>query len=175
MLHIPKPKEGEFAPYASLYIDRVPDDGLVLKYMEDNLQKIKQLTGNLDEERLQYQYAPGKWTIKQILQHIMDAERVFSYRALAIARGDKTHLPGFSENDYAAQAANANRRSIQNLLDEYEAVRRSTLALFNSFDEGMLTQLGTANNVTISVRALPYYCVGHESHHIGVMKERYLQ
>lgn len=175
MRHIPKPNEGEYAPYASVYINLIPGDGQVLTYMNDNLQEIKQLTANLSEDQLLYQYAPGKWTIKQILQHIMDAERVFSYRALAIARGDKTPLPGFSENDYAAQAANANNRSINELLEEYELVRRSSLALFNSFDNKAFDQVGTANNVTIGVRALPYYCAGHEKHHITIMKERYLK
>ena len=175
MRHIPKPKQGEYAPYASVYIDLLPDDGMVLKYLDDNLQEIKQLTANLSEDQLLYQYAPGKWTIKQILQHIMDAERVFSYRALAIARGDKTPLPGFAENEYAAKAANANNRSIADLLQEYELVRQSSLALFNSFDDDAFDQVGTANNVTIGVKALPYYCAGHEKHHISIIKERYLK
>ena len=128
---------------------------------------------NIPLEKFDYRYAEGKWTIKDIIQHIIDAERIFGYRALRISRNDKTPLPGFMENDYI-ENTNANGRSIQDLLTEFSAVRHSNLLLFKNFSEEQLVRLGTASNHTISVRALGFLMIGHQKHHQKVFQERYL-
>ena len=118
-------------------------------------------------------YAPGKWTVKDILQHIIDNERIMSYRAMRFARHDKTVLPGYDEELFG-QNANGFRRTIADLYDEYAAVRQSSIALFNSFDEEMLLRSGTAFQQTISVLALGFVLVGHVTHHVNIIRERYL-
>ena len=124
-------------------------------------------------DKFDYRYAEGKWTIKDILQHLVDAERVFAYRALCFARNDKTELPGFEEDDYVIEA-NANKRSIQDLLTELLIVRQSSLALFKSFNDEQLMRIGTASNNPMSVRALGFIIIGHQNHHQRVFEERYL-
>jgi len=127
----------------------------------------------LTEEQALQVYAPGKWTSKQMLLHIIDTERVFAYRALRFARGDAQALAGFDENDYADNGG-ANARSMNDLLAEYAAVRAATLALVNSFTPEQLQQRGTANNAAVTVNALLYILPGHERHHLNVFRERYL-
>jgi len=117
-------------------------------------------------------YAPGKWTIKDILQHIIDTERIFTYRAMRFARNDKTTLPGFEENDYAEEA-HANNRLLEDLLAELKTVRQSTLQLFTSFTDEMLQRTGIAFKSTISALALGFTLVGHQIHHLNVLEERY--
>jgi len=117
-------------------------------------------------------YAAGKWTVKDILQHLIDSERIFNYRALTIARKDETKIPGFDENFYA-EKTNAGKRSLNDLLDEYEIVRKSSLMLFKSFNDEMLLTEGIANNKNISVLALGFAIAGHSIHHYNVIKERY--
>src|SRR5215208_7208789 len=129
MKKIEKPGEGEYAPHAIMYIGLLPDDGLVLKYLEDNSEATKDIILSLPEERLTYRYAEGKWTIKEILAHIVDDERIYAYRALRFARNDRTELPGFEQDDYALHSG-ANERRIGDILDELGAVRRATIALF---------------------------------------------
>jgi uncharacterized damage-inducible protein DinB len=128
---------------------------------------------SLPEEKLTYRYAKNKWTIKEILVHIIDDERIYAYRALCFARNDKTELPGFEQDDYAL-FSNANERSIENILNEYEAVRNATITLFESFDEAALLRKGIANKNGATVRALGYHLAGHELHHINIIKEKYL-
>jgi hypothetical protein len=171
--HIAKPAEGEYAPYAPAYINLVPNDGLVLQQLTENFNTVKNLILSLPPEKLLYRYADGKWTIKEVLVHIMDSERIFSYRALCIARHETLDLPGFEENDYA-RYSNANNRDIKNILDDYEALRHATITLFNGFDDSVLTQTGTANKNKFSVRAAAYMIAGHELHHLNIIKERYL-
>lgn len=118
-------------------------------------------------------YAPGKWTIRDIIQHCIDTERIMSYRALRFARNDQTSLPGFEENDYA-QNTLASERTLEDLLDEYEIVRAATLAQFQNFNETMLQRSGQASSSTISVGALGFMLVGHAIHHMNVIRERYL-
>lgn len=118
-------------------------------------------------------YAEGKWTVKEILQHLIDAERIFSYRALTIARNDKTSLPGFEENEYVPESK-SNRRSISDLLDELANVQRSTKLLFDSFDNEMLLREGICSGRNISVLAIGFAISGHALHHVNVIKERYL-
>lgn len=171
--NISKPGVGEYAPYATAYISLVPDSGHVLHQLRENASTLRQLILSMPVERLNKGYAPGKWTPKELLVHLIDAERIFTYRALCIARNDTQPLPGFEENDYVS-ASNANDRDIEDILEEYENVKKATLSLFNSFNNDILLRKGLANNAPVSVRALAYMVAGHEMHHINIIKERYL-
>lgn len=173
MKKIEKPQAGEYAPYTIMYIGLLPDDGLVLKHLQDNLQATKNLILSLPAEKLVHRYAAGKWTIKEILVHISDDERIYAYRALRFARNDKTELPGFEQDDYARYSG-ANARDLDDILEELTAVRKATISLFNSFDNEALTRAGVANGNIMSVRAAAYHIAGHELHHINIIKERYL-
>jgi uncharacterized damage-inducible protein DinB len=171
---IAKPKSGEFPAYASMYIDLIPNDGLLIEHLKNNFLAARSLVSSLPEETLLYRYAPGKWTIKEILVHIIDDERIYTYRALRFARNDKTELPGFEQDDYT-RYSNANNRNIQDIMEEYEAVRNSTIALFKQFDEEALSRSGIANKNHVTVRALGYHIAGHEMHHLNIIKGKYLQ
>ena len=173
MKKIEKPGEGEYAPYAIMYIGLLPDDGLVLKHLKDNLKATKNFILSLPEEKLTYRYGEGKWTVKEILAHVSDDERIYAYRALRFARNDKTELPGFEQDDYARWSG-ANERDIRDILKEFDTVRKATVSLFNSFDGKALVRAGTANGNVMSVRAAAYHIAGHELHHINLIKERYL-
>lgn len=173
MRKIQKPLPDEYPEYASMYIDLLPDDGLVLEHLEENFATVKEFIHSLPEEKLLHRYAPGKWTIKEILVHITDDERIYAYRALRFARNDKTELPGFEQDDYAEES-NANERDLENIFEEYEAVRKSTIALFNGLDENTLLLRGRADGKEDSVRALAYHIAGHELHHILFIRTHYL-
>jgi uncharacterized damage-inducible protein DinB len=173
MKRIEKPLEGEYAPYAIMYIGLLPDDGLVLPHLEENLRATEALILSLPEEKLLYRYAEGKWTIKETLVHISDDERIYAYRALRFARNDKTELPGFEQDDYALHSG-ANERDIEDILGELATVRRATISLFEGFNEQALTRAGVANGNIMSVRAAAYHLAGHELHHINLIRERYL-
>jgi hypothetical protein len=170
---ISKPAEGEYIPYAINYIKLLPDDGTVLTRLANNLSEINSQMLSLSEEELMYAYAPGKWNIKEILVHIIDSERIFAYRALRIARNDKTPLPGYEQDDYVP-ASQASGRDVNDIMEEYAAVRKATLTLFHSFKEQDYLKTGVANNHSVSVRALAYQVAGHELHHLNIIKERYL-
>jgi uncharacterized damage-inducible protein DinB len=170
---VDKPAPGEYPDYAAMYIDLLPNDGLLLQHLQKNLQATKDLVQSLPAEKLLYRYAENKWTIKEVLVHIIDDERIYAYRALCFARGEKTPLPGFEQNDYAANSG-ANERDVNNIIEEYEAVRRSTIALFNGVADADLVKTGIANDRKASVRALGWHLAGHELHHINLIKERYL-
>jgi uncharacterized damage-inducible protein DinB len=172
-MKISKPEATDYPSYYATYINRVTGDDLI-ESLENNFNTTKELIKSLNDDQLNYRYAEGKWSIKEILVHVMDAERIFAYRALRFARQDKTNLPGFEENDYVP-ASNASQRNINNILDEFAALRKSTIELFKNFDEKQLSQSGTANNNRISVCSLAYVIAGHELHHINVIRERYLQ
>jgi uncharacterized damage-inducible protein DinB len=173
MKRIEKPGEGEYAPYAIMYIGLLPDDGFVLKYLADNLKTTEDFILSLPEEKLTYRYAEGKWTIKEILVHIIDDERIYAYRALRFARNDKTELPGFDQDDYAAESG-ANERDIKVILKEFATVRNATISLFEGFDNKALLRAGVADGKIMSVRAAAYHIAGHELRHINMIKERYL-
>jgi uncharacterized damage-inducible protein DinB len=173
MRTIEKPNEGEYPAYAIMYMKLVPDDGLLLKNLAGNFEKVKNFILSLSEEKLLYRYSDNKWTIKETLVHIIDDERIYAYRALCFARNEKTKLPGFEQDDYVA-FSNANERHIDNILREYEAVRQATIALFEGFDDAALLREGIANNNKATVRALGYHIAGHELHHMNIIKERYL-
>ncbi len=173
MRRIEKPKAGEYPPYASVYIELLPDDGLVLRHMRENLKRTTAFILSLPEEKLAFRYAPGKWTVKEILAHVSDDERIYAYRALRFARGDGRELPGFEQDAYALHSG-ANGRTVESLLEEFAAVRRATIALFDGFDEEMLKRSGVADGNRATARALAYHIAGHELRHMGVIKERYL-
>jgi uncharacterized damage-inducible protein DinB len=173
MKQISKPAAGEFAPYASMYIDLLPDDGRVLEHLSRNFETVRDLVRSLPAEKLTHRYAEGKWTIKEILVHVVDDERIYSYRALRFARNDPTELPGFEQDDFARHS-HADTRDLDSILAEYEAVRRATIALFDSLDDEALLRTGTADGTRMSVRAIAHHIAGHELHHLNVIRERYL-
>lgn len=173
MTLIPKPLPGEYDPYAIMYIKLLPDDGQVLDHLRKNAESFIHFLRSLPKEKWEYRYAPGKWTIKEILLHIIDDERIFAYRALRFARNDATDLPGFDQDPYAL-ASKANERSIESLIDEYTAVRKSTILLFNNLPDDAWMRGGKANDHFVTVRALIYHLAGHELHHWNIIKEKYL-
>ena len=163
----------EYAPFYANYISQVSDEYTLQEELEISLHRFIKFVQDIPLDKFDYRYAEGKWTIKDIILHLIDAERIFAYRALRFARNDKTDLPGFEENDYVDEAS-ANSRSIMDLLTELSAVRHSTLLLFKSFNEDKLLQIGTANNNQMSVRALGFIIIGHQNHHQRIFEERYL-
>jgi uncharacterized damage-inducible protein DinB len=171
---IPKPGEGEYPAYAHIYIDLLSDDGLVLQHLQDDLESTRKFIAAIPKARLLHRYAEGKWTIKEILGHLVDDERIYVYRALRFARNDSTELPGF-EQDHYVHYSEANQRDIKDLLDEFTMVRRSTIAFFNSLDDAALMRTGVADGNRASVRALAYHIAGHELRHINIIRERYLK
>ena len=163
---------GEYNAYYGTYIDKTGE--LTLKGdLRDLGKKTILFLEHISKDKLEFRYADGKWTIKEIIQHLMDAERIFAYRALRIARQDKTPLPGFEQDDYVGPSQ-ANNRSLEELINEFKAIKIATATLFDSFSEEMLLALGTASNNPISVRAIGFIIMGHEIHHCQVIKERYL-
>lgn len=162
----------EYSKFYSTYIQAIKNVELI-EELEISLHNFIKFVQNIPMDKFDFRYAEGKWTIKDIIQHLIDAERIFAYRALRISRNDKTPLPGFEENDYVDDA-NANARSIQDLLTEFSAVRHSTLLLFKSFSEEQLKRIGTASNADVSVRAIGFIIIGHQKHHQKVFQERYL-
>jgi uncharacterized damage-inducible protein DinB len=171
-LAIPRPANDEYAPFYAGYIAKVPGDD-ALPALAAQERETAALLAGLSEEQAAFRYAPGKWSVKQVAAHLCDAERVFAYRALRIARGDATPLAGFDENAYAAQAG-ADARPLAEIASELGAVRAATLALFRGLEPATLTRRGTANNVPVSVRAAAWIIAGHERHHLGILRERYL-
>ena len=162
----------EYASFYATYIKAL-DDVPLIEGLDKGLIQMISFISKIPTNKLEYRYAENKWTIKDILLHLIDSERIFSYRALRIGRGDKTSLPGFEENDYVPNAM-ANNRSLESLLEEFQSVRRSTLSLFTSFPEEQLLYLGTASDNLISVRAIGFIISGHQNHHLKIIEERYL-
>ncbi len=175
---IQKPESSEFPEYSHIYMDLLKDDGKILEHLWQNFLLIKNYMTNLPEEKLLYRYAQDKWTIKEILVHLIDDERIFSYRALRYARNDNTPLLGFEQDDYA-KYSNANERSLASIFEEYETVRRSTISLFQYLPEDSMMRSGSGIDVDGSVinkrtvRALVYHIAGHELRHFNIIKERY--
>jgi hypothetical protein len=167
-----KPGPGEYAPGFAGYVGEIGADEDVLKVLADQLDLVLERLGRISEERSRYRYAPEKWSIKEIVNHLSDAERIFVYRALRFARGDRTPLPSFDENAYAPEMR-ADERTLADLLDEWGNVRRSTLGLFQHLPAGTWERQGTASGHPCSVRALAYATAGHVRHHLRVLAERY--
>lgn len=174
MRHIPKPAPGEYAPYTTMYFDLIPDDGQVLAHLAANLGKMRDLVSGMSATQSTTPHAPGEWTVNEILCHIIDDERIFTYRALRFARGDSTELPGFEQDDYVPPSQ-ANDRSLESILAEHEAVRQSTIMLFTHLPEAALTRTGVASGNPLSVRAAAYHIAGHEMHHYNSIRENYLE
>jgi uncharacterized damage-inducible protein DinB len=167
-----RPDSTEYAPYYDQYIKLVPD-GDIISILDSQLESTLSLLRTLPEAKSSSAYAPGKWTIKEVLGHIIDTERVFTYRALCIGRNDRTPLPGFEQDDYVA-GTHFNARPLDTLLEELAAVRRAGITLFKHFSEEELSRRGTANQKEITTRALVYNISGHERHHLNILKTRYL-
>jgi uncharacterized damage-inducible protein DinB len=165
-------RSDEYGVFYGTYIQAV-EDKTILEGLSEGLSQLVDFVKSIPEEKLEYRYADGKWTIKDIILHMIDTERIFTYRALRISRGDKTPLPGFEENDYVPVAF-ANNRSVESLLAEFESVRKATISLFENLKEEQLLFLGTASNNAISVRAIGSIITGHQNHHLNVIQERYL-
>lgn len=173
MRKIEKPAEGEYIPYTIMYIGLLPNDGDVLTHMKNNFVQMKKLLFSLPEEKLLFRYAPDKWTLKEVLVHIIDDERIYAYRALRFARNDKTELPGFEQDDFTKYSG-ANERDLSNIFEEYEAVRRATISMFSGFPDEAWLRSGIANGGIMSVRAAVYHIAGHELHHLNIIRNKYI-
>jgi uncharacterized damage-inducible protein DinB len=170
-LSIARPAPDEFFEYYGTYITRVPGDD-ALPALRSQIVETARLLKPLDETRALHRYAPGKWSVKEVIGHLSDAERIFAYRALRIGRGDKTPLSGFDENAYVP-AGGFDARPLADVLHEYESVRTASLALLAGMDGEALLSRGTANGKEITVRAIAWIIAGHEIHHRGLLIDRY--
>jgi uncharacterized damage-inducible protein DinB len=168
---IARPGESEHAAYYRTYVSKVPD-GDVVALLGRQVEETLALVARLDEEGARYRYAPGKWSIKDVLCHLTDSERVFCYRALRFARGDVTPLPGFEQDDWARETG-AEARPLGDLVDEFRAVRRATLAFARSLTPATAARKGTAAGAEVTVRALIWIIAGHERHHATILREKY--
>jgi uncharacterized damage-inducible protein DinB len=162
---------GEFLPYYAAYVALVPA-GDVLSTLEAQLEETVAVLDAIGEERAGYRYAPGKWSVREVVGHVIDAERVFAYRAMCAARGETNGLPGFDENAWVA-GSDFDRRTLNSLLGELTAVRRATLSFFRNLDPGALARRVTANGAPVTTRALAWIIAGHERHHRALLVERY--
>ncbi|XRE44088.1 hypothetical protein ACIVBQ_002292 [Tenacibaculum discolor] len=172
--HTEFPLQNEYPSYAEMYMKLVKKDGSLIEQLKSSLHKTKSLIGNLSNDELDYRYEKNKWSIKEVLVHIIDDERIYGYRALSFARNDKTNLPGFEQEDYNFYS-DTSERTIENILEEYEALRLSTIALFNGLSDKSLKRIGVANGNRASARALGYHILGHELHHIKIIEDLYLK
>jgi len=163
----------EYAAYYNNYLQLVSDEWTLAEELEVSVHNFIRFVQDIPMDKYNYRYAEGKWTIKDIIQHLIDTERIFSYRALRFARNDKTELPGFDETQYGL-VANGSERKLQEMLTELALVRQSTIMLFKSFSNEDLLKTGIASGNSASVRALGFIIIGHQNHHIKVFKERYL-
>jgi hypothetical protein len=171
-LTLPRPAADEAAPFYHGYIDEVSGEN-VGEQLTAQLLQVERLYSTLDDRSALARYAPGKWSIKEILGHLADAERIFSYRILRISRGDITPLPGFDENAYVPEGK-FDERPLSNLLADFRAVRLSTVALTIGIPAGAWSRRGQASGHPISARALAFIIVGHAAHHLRILRERYL-
>lgn len=162
----------EYNAYYDPYIKALGNVDLFQAFNETENEFLN-LINSIPEEKLHYSYGIGKWTVAEVLLHVVDTERIFQYRALRIGRNDKTNLAGFDENLFVPESF-SNERSVESLKDEFKVVRASTRLLFESFNDQVLLRNGNANNSVISVRAIGFIISGHAKHHIRIIKERYL-
>ena len=169
-----RPDPNECAPYYNGYINELPEGDIdIIQALSTQIEETCRLLQDLSEEQALYRYADGKWSIKDIVGHLIDAERVFTYRALSFARKDPSELPSMEQDDWV-KTARADRRNLDDLLEELRRVRRSTISLFDGMDQEMSLRTGTASGGEFSVRTFPYIIAGHELHHQRILKERYL-
>ncbi|MFI8574962.1 DinB family protein [Rossellomorea aquimaris] len=167
-----KPVTNEYPPYYKEYVNNVPD-GELLQILDDQQKETMKLLNALSEETAEYKYAPGKWTIKEVIGHITDTERIMCYRLLCIGRGEQEMLPGYNDDEYVRRG-NFNRFSLSDLLHHQALVRQHTILLLSGMDDEALLQSGNANGSEVTVRAIAYIIAGHEIHHRRLIKERYL-
>ena len=167
-----RPEPSEYAPYYGPYIDRVPD-GPIADTLERQMEATRALLAGLPEDRADHRYQPGKWSIKEVVGHVLDVERIFATRALAFSRNDPEPYPGMDQDRYIDNAR-FGARALAGLAAELEALRRSNVHLFRSFDAETLDRKGVASGVAFTARAVPWILAGHELHHMGVLRERYL-
>lgn len=168
-----RPQPDEFDPYYNTYVSLVDADD-VLPVLDAQPDQLKAIFSDVQEERGHFAYADGKWTIKELLSHIIDGERMFAYRVLRISRGDETPIEGFEQDGYI-ENSNANDRCFAELLEEFELVRRANMMMFNNLSDEAAARIGIANEKPVSVRALVYIMAGHVTHHINIINDRYLR
>jgi uncharacterized damage-inducible protein DinB len=169
---VSRPGPDEYAPYYGTYVDKVPGTDALARLVAQRSSTAGQLAA-IPEGMASYRYAPGKWSLREVVGHLADAERIFAYRLLRIARGDATPLASFDENVYVPEGR-FERRPLTEVAAEFAAVRESTLALIRGLDEELLARMGVASTKPVSARALAYIIAGHEIHHMGVIDARYL-
>ena len=162
-----------FAEYFNFYISLVDETLNVLSALDQVHQRTNELLDSITEEKSNYAYADGKWTIKELLVHMIDTERIFCNRALRFARNDQTDLPGYDHDNYVPYSG-ANERDLSAIINEFNWVRQGTIALFNSFTPEMLDRKGTANGNDLTVLSIGFIIAGHETHHVNILEERYL-
>ncbi len=166
-----RPNPADYNSYYETYIKEIEGND-ILKILNEQNKKTQEVLNSFSEHKGNYRYADGKWTVKEVVGHLLDTERVFAYRALCIARGEKKSLPGFEQDDYVKDG-NFNSRNLSDLNYEFRLLRESNLLLFRSFSEDMLNKRGTANSSSITVRAILWIIAGHEKHHVKILLERY--
>ena len=167
-----RPEANEFDPYYNTYISLI-DGNEVLPVLDAQPAELRSIFTEVPEEKGTYAYADGKWTIKEVLSHLIDGERIFAYRILRISRGDETPIEGFEQDGYI-ENSNANNRSFDDLLNEFALQRSANMLLINNLSDDAARRLGTASEKAISVRSLVYIMAGHVKHHLGILRERYL-
>ena len=166
------PDRTEYDPYYEPYVSLVADDDII-DTLASQPTRLNDLMTALPEDKGTYSYAEGKWSIKELLGHLIDGERMFAYRLLRISRGDKTPIEGFEQDGYI-ENAHSNQRSFADLLEEFALLRRANMIFFKNMTDDAWSRVGTANNVQISARALVYIMAGHIEHHLNIFRERYL-
>jgi hypothetical protein len=169
---ITKPEPGEYAPYYKQYIDRSTSEDLI-KELQYQLQTFGEFINSLPADKLEFRYAEGKWTVAQVIQHLIDSERIFGFRLLNFVRHGMMEIPGFDQEAFANNT-DVSRRTKESFMEEFDALRKSTIAFLKSITPEQSLIVGKANNVNISVRAIGYVCYGHVEHHASVIRERYL-
>jgi len=167
-----RPAASEYDPYYERYISLIDGDDPV-SALKSQPAQLRELLSGQSEEKGSHTYDDGKWTIKEVLSHLIDGERIFAYRAMRISRGDETPIEGFEQDGYI-ENSHANERSFADLLDEFELLRRANLSQFRMLADADWSRSGTANNVNISVRALAFIMAGHIAHHMNILRDRYL-
>ena len=167
-----RPNPGDYDPYFEQYIKLVEGNNII-KILYEQSKITRELIKSISDYKGNYRYADGKWTIKEVIGHILDSERILAYRALSLARGEKKSLPGFDHNDYVRDG-NFNRRELTELSFEFKLLRESNLLMFKNFSEEMLCKKGLADEAFVTVLALLYIIAGHEKHHLNVLEEKYL-
>ncbi|GAB2537660.1 DinB family protein [Rufibacter soli] len=170
---IPRPLPGDYAEYYTSYIQTIPEQAEVLDLLQKQQQEVNQLFGRVSANEADFSYEPGKWSIKQLLGHMNDTERIMAYRALCIARGEQAPLPGFDENDYVRNAY-FEERTLAGLLAEHQAIRAATISLLETLPEAAFSRRGNANGQPVTVASLAFIIAGHERHHLNILKVRYL-